>query len=208
MCKFKSGEGVFVDGMVEIKTVVGEDSHIAIRETHGIREDHRGLGARYHTPLEFIPVRGLLTREDYDLVFDAGKPEWWTDELTQSAKRQFWHAVLRELRGCELKPGRDLNLGSLTSLPERCELKPGGNLYLESLTSLPERCELTPGGNLYLRSLTLLPERCELTPGRGLYLRSRTSLPERCELKPGGNLYLPAALQERLAVSFTGGQMP
>jgi len=101
--------------------------------------------------------------------------------------------TLDELTPAQLKGERvetDLDLSSLTTLPEGVSLTAGGSLYLSSLTTLPEGVSLTAGGSLYLSSLTTLPEGVSLTAGGYLYLSSLTTLPEGVSLTAGGSLDL------------------
>ncbi len=62
----------------------------------------------------------------------------------------------------ELVVDGNLDLGSLTTLPENTTLSAGGYLDLRSLTTLPENTTLSAGGDLYLRSLTTLPDSAEI----------------------------------------------
>jgi hypothetical protein len=86
--------------------------------------------------------------------------------------------------------GGDLDLLSVTSLPEGFAPTVGGDLYLLSVTSLPEGFAPTVGGDLYLSSVTSLPEGFAPTVGGDLYLHSVTSLPEGFAPTVGGDLYL------------------
>ena len=132
MCKFKSGEAALRGDELVIYTCEDTDSHTEIRKRHGIRESQGfGLGDDKHTPIEFVPVRGIFRPADYDFVFDAGKPKWWTEGHTAIARRTMWDRVLLQL--ClvhkKLNAVGDLNLRSLTdakglTLPTTC-----GNLY-------------------------------------------------------------------------------
>ena len=79
----------------------------------------------------------------------------------------------------------NIDLRSLTTIPEGCNLTAGGYIDLESLTTIPEGCNLTAGGNIYLRSLTTMPEGCNLTSGGNIYLRSLTI---KGDYKPKTNL--------------------
>jgi hypothetical protein len=71
----------------------------------------------------------------------------------------------------------------------------GGNLDLGSLTSIPEGFNPTVGGYLYLRSLTSIPEGFNPTVGGNLYLGSLTSIPEGFNPTVGGNLDLGSGLK-------------
>ena len=208
MCQAISGIAVKNGEDIKVYTLRHEDSHQKIRDEYKIRDDNRP-GSQYQTPVELIPVRGLFKLGDMDFKFDAGRPDWWTDEITEEAKKQLFAAwmarwegkilqfdgylYLRSLttlpEGVTLEAGGHLDLSSLTTLPEDVTLKAGGSLDLRSLTALPEGVTLEPGGYLYLSSLTTLPEGVTLKAGGYLDLRSLTTLPEGVTLKTGGYLY-------------------
>jgi hypothetical protein len=157
MCRFRSAEAIKTsESTVELKFVAGNDSHEVIKEEHHIC-DGVGAAARLHTPLEAIPgPGGLMDLNGYQLVFDAGRPDWWTDEMTESALRQFRDEIGRLLAGGPtLQWGGNLDLGRVTSLPASAKLSAGGNLYLGSVTSLPASAKLSAGGNLYLAGKTI-----------------------------------------------------
>ena len=98
MCQWKSGIAVRVSETdIEVRTLLGKDSHSEIRASHNIPEDNGGMVGRGQTPIEFIPARGFK-EQDFDLVFDAGKPEWWTDGMTEQAKSQMWLAVNADMK--------------------------------------------------------------------------------------------------------------
>ena len=98
MCQWKSGIAVRVSETdIEVRTLLGKDSHSEIRASYGIPEDNGGMVGRGQTPIEFIPARGFK-EQDFDLVFDAGKPEWWTDGMTEQAKSQMWLAVNADMK--------------------------------------------------------------------------------------------------------------
>ena len=84
----------------------------------------------------------------------------------------------------------NLDLRSLTSIPDTFNPIVGGNLWLESLTSIPDGFNPTVGGNLYLRSLTSIPDTFNPTVGGYLYLRSLTSIPDTFNPTVGGSLDL------------------
>jgi hypothetical protein len=85
----------------------------------------------------------------------------------------------------------NLNLYSVTSLPEGFNPTVGGYLDLRSVTSLPEGFNPKVGGCLDLRSVTSLPEEFNPIVGGCLWLSSVTSLPKGFNPKVGGGLYLP-----------------
>src|SRR3990167_11444335 len=86
--------------------------------------------------------------------------------------------------------GGDVDLSSLTSMPDNVEFNNGGNVYLNSLTSMPDNVEFNNGGNVYLSSLTSMPDNVEFNNGGDVYLRSLTSMPDNVEFNNGGNVYL------------------
>ena len=155
MCKCKSGIAVRLDETtIRVYQLDGEDSHNTIRQMHGLTDSAFPLG-RYQTPIELVPVRGLAIG-DCDFVFDAGRPDWWTDDMTRQATTSLYPDIARLATG---EPyGGDLYLHNLTSLPEGASLSAGGHLDLGSLTSLPDGASLSAGGYLDLGSLTSLPE--------------------------------------------------
>ena len=81
--------------------------------------------------------------------------------------------------GSVIKTGGDLDLRSLTTLPEGVTLSAGGYLDLRNLTTLPEGVTLSAGGSLYLRNLTTLPEGVTLSAGGYLDLRNLTTEGQR-----------------------------
>ena len=151
MCRAKSGIAVRVDEQtLKIYTLPGEDSHEAIREHFNLIDD--GILSRYQTPVECVPVTGIGPNvEDYDFIFDDHRPNWWTDQMTSEAKAFLVKTFVAELQDNAYNAVNcQLDLHSLTVLPEHCTLTPGGWLDLSSLTVLPEHCTLTPGGWLDL----------------------------------------------------------
>jgi hypothetical protein len=84
----------------------------------------------------------------------------------------------------------NLDLRSLTSIPEGFNPTVGGYLDLRSLTSIPEGFNPTVGGSLDLRSLTSIPEGFNPTVGNSLWLGSLTSIPEGFNPIVGGYLDL------------------
>ena len=150
MCHFRSGVGVLnmSDNMLSVKFLDGEDSHTKIRSTYYIRDDD-GAGATRQTPLEYKPAKDLLDLESYELTFDAGRPDWWTEEHTEQAIRQFRADITPVIAARKWDWGGYLDLGSLTSLPEGVTLSAGGYLCLRSLTSLPEGVKVKAGDVYY-----------------------------------------------------------
>jgi len=84
----------------------------------------------------------------------------------------------------------NLNLSSLTSIPEGLNPKVGGSLNLSGLTSIPKEFNPTVGGDLFLNSLTSIPEGFNPKVDGALVLSSLTSIPKGFNPKVGGYLYL------------------
>jgi len=193
MCQFKSGIVVSTsESEVGAKTLLLQDSHTVIREKFNISEDNLGL-SRYSTPVELIPTK--LDFEDqscWELVFDAGQPDWWTegmhdqcvDQLLKAAKEDF-----DALMSGKKYPG-SLDLNRLTSIPSGFNPTVGGDLWLEGLTSIPSGFNPTVGGSLWLRNLTSIPSGFNPTVGGNLYLDGLISIPSGFNPTVGGNLWL------------------
>ena len=94
--------------------------------------------------------------------------------------------------------GGNVDLSSLTSLPEGTSFSNGGYVYLRSLTSLPEGTSFSNGGDVDLRSLTSLPEGTSFSNGGNVDLRSLTSLPEGTSFSNGGYVDLRS---ERIGIN-------
>jgi len=185
MCRFRAARGIKSGDDVRLVFVADSDRH-----TDNPVPDGDNPAAQYQTPLEDVPHGALDDFSAYELVFDAGRPNWWTDDMTASAKRQFEAEIRRELATGEIIRKGDLDLSSLTAPPEGVTLRAGGDLYLRSLTALPKGVTLRAGGDLDLRSLTAPPEGVTLRARGHLDLRSLTVLPEGVTLRAGGDLDL------------------
>ena len=142
MCRFKSGIAVRRGDQVDVLTMPGEDSHTTIREYHKVPEASGGLADRYQTPVEMAPIRGIASPDDYEFVFDAGKPEWWTDSMTDRAKQQLWQAIQDELaNGFDAyRDSSSLDLSSLTSA-EGLKLPDSVRGYLDLSSSVRQELE-------------------------------------------------------------------
>ena len=143
MCQFESAICVYVNNDLKVYTSRKSCSHSDIRKEFNLR-DGGGLLDRYQTPVEYAPVDSLYG--EWEFRFDAGRPEWWEDWMTEKAKRVLYKSGLAKLESFE----GDLYLNTLTTLPEGVTLSPGGNLYLSKLKSLPAGVTLSPGDSLYL----------------------------------------------------------
>ena len=93
-----------------------------------------------------------------------------------------------------IKGGLNLNLSSVTTLPEGFNPTVGGALYLDSVTTLPEGFNPIVGGYLNLQSVITLPEGFNLIVGRNLDLRSVKEIPEGFNPIVGGYLNLRSAV--------------
>jgi len=183
MCQFKSGVAVKIsEDDVKIFTLKGEDSHTEIRKEYNIR-DGVGAGSTRQTPVELIPVRGLLKKEDYKFVFDAYRPDWWTDNMTVSATNQLFSAVLAEIVNNTIKYEGSLDLRSLTTLPKGITIEVGENINLDSLEVLPEGAILKAGEDIYINSLTSMSKGATIKVGRYIDLNSLTTLPKGVTIK-------------------------
>jgi len=189
MCMFISGIAVKTEDGVKVYMLDNEDSHTKVREKYNIRDDDRP-GSSRQTPVEFVPVRGLEKPEDYDFRFDAEKPNWWTDDMTEAASRDMFTEAKRRMKGGKIRYDGYLFLSSLTSIPKGVKLSAGGNLDLSSLTSIPKGVKLSAGGGLFLSSLTSIPKGVKLSAEGGLDLRLLTSIPKGVHLSSGWYLDL------------------
>lgn len=89
MCKWVSGEAVFVDeSEVRVYTLPHDDSHNNIRAKHNIAEDAGPGLAQRHCPVELFPEGDFADVDGYTFAVDGPAPEWWTDAHTASATRQ------------------------------------------------------------------------------------------------------------------------
>ena len=129
MCQYRSGVVVFnsSDGTASLKMLPGEDSHAKIRKHYHIRDDD-GPGATRQTPVEYQPTKDLLDLDSYELMWDAGRPEWWTDEHTEQTVRQFRADLAPIIAARKWEWLGDLRLNDLTALPEGVTLR-AKNVY-------------------------------------------------------------------------------
>jgi hypothetical protein len=99
----------------------------------------------------------------------------------------------------------NVDLGSLTTLPENTTFSNGGYVYLDSLTTLPENTTFSNGGNVYLPNLTTLPENTTFSNRGYVYLRSLTTLPENTTFSNGGNVDLRSLTTLPENTTFSNG---
>ena len=97
MCEFKSGIAVRIsEEEVRVYTLPLIDSHTVIREKHGIKENGLGLLSNMSTPVELIPQSlhpNFKKISSWKFKFDADKPDWWTEGMTEQATRQLMEAA-------------------------------------------------------------------------------------------------------------------
>ena len=76
MCQTHSSVAVRIDE-AHVRCHFAKDptveSHDIIRTENGLSDS--GELARYQTPVELVPARGWFDLADFDLQFDAGRPD-------------------------------------------------------------------------------------------------------------------------------------
>ena len=150
MCLHKSGVVVRIDeSEIRVYSLPKDDSHNNIRATFHLSD---GPLADWTASVECVPVRGLSNPDHYDFRFDAERPEWWTDGMTDQAKRELFRASQDELEGEWTNP---LHLDELRDARGLKRLTKTRDLYLSSLNSLDAGAlpALAQTGCLYLTSL-------------------------------------------------------
>ena len=156
MCQTRSGVAVYMGEDSVRLCLCDTDSHSEIRSHHNIRDDG-GAGDR-QTPLEYVPGADFCDLETWELIFDAGRPEWWTEAMTSS--------VIRDFRA-DLRPKIEKLLATGVwdgDLSLNCKLLPSG---LSALTSI--------GGDADFRLLTDAAGLSALTSiGGGAFFQSLT----------------------------------
>ena len=196
MCYWKSGEVELVDGRAMVRTLDGVDSHTKIREAHRIPE----AGApgdqltRPHTPVEFLPRRGCEQIEQYDLVFDAGRPDWMPEDMLGEIREQMFAAAQRDR---ELKTVGDVWVyaGGELSLPAAQSVGDvwvyaGGELSLPVAQSVGD-VRVDAGGGVSL-PVAQSVGRVWVNAGGELSLPAAQSVGD-VDVCAGGSLSLPAA---------------
>jgi hypothetical protein len=193
MCKFKSGIAVRInESEVSVMVLDGLDNHSSIREKCNIKEADLGL-SRYSIPVELIPTKlDFDDRSCWEFVFDADKPDWWTDGMTEQCFDQLLTAAKADFEAMMngQKRERDLNLSNLTSIPEGFNPTVRGSLWLDKLTSIPEGFNPIVGLSLILDNLTSIPKGFNPTVRGNLWLNRLTSIPEGFNPTVGGALLL------------------
>ena len=158
MCQFKSGLVRRVDeSTVEVLMLPFEDSHEKLREHFGGLRDTNGL-ARFVAPVEYVPIRSAKDDpEDWKFKFNAERPEWWTDGMTEQARDQMHRAAISQIKeACVTGWKWSADFRSLTSAAGLENLATiGGSAFFGSLTSAAGLEKLaTIGGFADFRSLT------------------------------------------------------
>jgi hypothetical protein len=184
MCNWKSGELVKTgENECDVLTLEGEDSHTKIREHYKIPEaTGTGMADNMHTSIEFVPVRGCKNMEDFDLIYDAGKPEWVTPEMEDRARVKMFEAVKRDLK-LTVWLG-DLSVSGTATLPKLTSVK--GDLTVYGTATLPKLTSVK--SDLYVYGTATLPK---LTSVKGdLYVSGTATLnaPKLTSVK--GDLYV------------------
>ena len=188
MGKFRSGIGIIDSlmdgGRVTLGMLPGNDSHPATREALGIRNNDNDLLGRYQTPLEYVPRGALDDFSKYELVFDAGRPDGWTEAHTALAVRQFRDDIEPRIRSGHLEQKGHLDLSTATSIPEDMTIGAGGGMILDGLTTIPKGVTLSVWGDLYLRNVTSISDGVSLRSAAGdIYLDRMRAIPKGVKVK-------------------------
>jgi hypothetical protein len=112
MCQYRSGVATWINDVLTVYTLPGEDSHGTIRGQLGIAD---GVGCDRQAPFEYVPTAGLHDWDSYVLRWDNGRPAWATVEVEDQICRH----MDRVVRADDLSAWEGyLYLGSLASIPE------------------------------------------------------------------------------------------
>ena len=108
MCEFKSGIAVKLnESEVQVYTLLWNDRHTQIRKTHRIKENGLGLLSDNSTPIELVPQSSppkVNKPDDWRFIFDADRPDWWTDGMTEQATRQLLRAAKADIEMAKKEP--------------------------------------------------------------------------------------------------------
>ena len=190
MCRYRSGIAVRHGDDVELLTLPDDDSHANIRQHHGVPEDIGGIAGRETTPVEFVPHGSLDSIEEYDLIYDAGKPDWVTDIMDAKLRREFERVVQQDIAANQITRHESLDLCNLQSLPENMRIEARFNIDIRRLRSLPENVQIKTGGNVDLRCLQSMSENVRIEARRYIDLHDLTSLPENARIEAGDSVCL------------------
>ena len=204
MCQMISGIAVLTDGdKIKVYTSETSDSHSNIREEFGIRDDNSPIADR-QTPVELIPVESLTDVNGMEVRFDAGKPNWWTDDMTDETVRQLYRALKNRWNKDRtvFEFAGHINLNNLRTIPAGITMKSGGGIYLDSLQSIPENVTLQAKGSIYLDSLQSIAENVTLQAKGSINLGRVTSIANGVTLV-GENIMLISmkVMPEKVAVT-------
>ncbi len=132
MCKHRSAKVTYFNDELKVYTLEGNDSHNDIAEKFNIKDDI--TTASRQSSCEFIPNGELFDYDSYKLQWDDVKPDWATPDVEEMI-------ICKMIKICKTDDlsnwGGDLNLSSLTAIPNGVTLSAGGGLNLSSLTAIP-----------------------------------------------------------------------
>jgi len=177
---------------VAVRVLPLNDSHTDIRKALHIREENLGV-SRYSTPVELFPTRlDFEDRSCWEFIFDADRPDWWVDGMTDQCIDQLLKAAKSDfeaMMGGQEYEGK-LSLGRLTSIPIGFNPTVGGTLQLCGLTSVPNGFNPTVGKSLWLTSLVKIPDGFSPNVGGNLWMDKVTSVPDSVRKNVKGQVLL------------------
>ena len=186
MCNYRSGEAVRRGDGIELLTLPGEDSHSKIRERYGIPEATGSLGDSYHTPVEFVPCGDFANLADYELIYEADRPEWLTDFMQDSLVRRFREVVAPDIADRRIVRDGSIFLDSITDM-KNTRIESGGDIWLSKLASM-EHSRIKAGGYLNLSKLTSM-EHSHIKSGDYAFLSKLASIPANADIEVGGKIF-------------------
>jgi len=186
MCKYRSGEAVRRGDRIELLTLPGDDSHNKIRERYGIPEATGSLGDPYHTPVEFVPCGDFANLADYELIYDADRPEWLTDSMQDTLVRRFRAVVAPDIADRRIVRDGSIFLDSITDM-KNTRIESGGDIWLSKLASM-EHSRIKAGGYLNLSKLTSM-EHSHIKSGDYAFLSKLASIPANADIEVGGKIF-------------------
>ena len=173
MCKFRSAVAIKDGDTVKLMMLPGEDSHEKIRTHYNIR-DGEGASASRQTPVEYYPTRTLKSWDGWILEFDADRPDWWTDAMTESATHQFQSDITPIIAsGFDGWTGY-LDLRSVTSIDGVTFGAIGGYIDLHNVTSIDGVTFGAIGGYLNLHNVTSIDAKQHRKVKGRIYLKNKT----------------------------------
>ena len=186
MCKYRSGEAVRRGDRIELLTLPGDDSHNKIRERYGIPEATGSLGDSHHTPVEFVPCGDFANLADYELIYDADRPEWLTDSMQDTLVRRFRAVVAPDIADRRIVRDDSIFLDSITDM-KNMRIESGCHIWLSKLTSM-EYSWIKAGDYLNLRNLTSM-EYSWIKAGGYAFLSKLASIPANADIEVGGKIF-------------------